>query len=83
MQTVVTFKGDKREIIIDFNLDKETGELNYNVNVNPPINPNDSFNLETHLADMFLGALIGPQESEDVESEDMEIEAEESEEEVE
>jgi hypothetical protein len=34
--------------------------------------------LETHLADMFLGALIGPQESEDVE-----IEAEESEEEVE
>lgn len=83
MQTVVTFKGDKREIVIDFNLDEETGELNYNVNVNPPINPGDSFNLETHLADTFLGALIGPQESEDMESEDMEIEAEESEEEVE
>lgn len=78
MQTVVTFKGDKREIVIDFNLDEETGELNYNVNVNPPINPDDSFNLETHLADTFLGALIGPQESED-----MEIEAEESEEESE
>jgi hypothetical protein len=78
MQTVVTFKGDKREIIIDFNLDEETGELNYNVNVNPPINPDDSFNLETHLADTFLGALIGPQESED-----MEVEAEESEEESE
>lgn len=78
MQTVVTFKGDKREIVIDFNLDEETGELNYNVNVNPPINPDDSFNLETHLADTFLGALIGPQESED-----MEMEVEESEEEVE
>jgi hypothetical protein len=78
MQTVVTFKGDKREIVIDFNLDEETGELNYNVNVNPPINPDDSFNLETHLADTFLGALIGPQESED-----MEVEAEESEEESE
>lgn len=79
MQTVVTFKGDKREIVIDFNLDEETGELNYNVNVNPPINPDDSFNLETHLADAFLGALIGPQESEDMEIE----ESEESEEEVE
>ena len=78
MQTVVTFKGDKREIVIDFNLDEETGELNYNVNVNPPINLDDSFNLETHLADTFLGALIGPQESED-----MEVEAEESEEESE
>jgi hypothetical protein len=78
MQTVVTFKGDKREIVIDFNLDEETGELNYNVNVNPPINPGDSFNLETHLADTFLGALIGSQESED-----MEVEAEESEEESE
>ena len=80
MQTVVTFKGDKREIVIDFNLDEETGELNYNVNVNPPINPDDSFNLETHLADTFLGALIGPQESEDMETEESE---EESEEEVE
>ena len=59
MQTVVTFKGDKREIVIDFNLDEETGELNYNVNVNPPINPGDSFNLETHLADTFLGARLG------------------------
>lgn len=78
MQTVVTFKGDKREIVIDFNLDEETGELNYNVNVNPPIKPDDSFNLETHLADAFLGALIGPQESKD-----MEVEAEESEEESE
>lgn len=82
MQTVVTFKGDKREIVIDFNLDEETGELNYNVNVNPPINPDDSFNLETHLADTFLGALIGPQESEDMEMEVEESE-EESEEEVE
>lgn len=82
MQTVVTFKGDKREIVIDFNLDEETGELNYNVNVNPPINPDDSFNLETHLADTFLGALIGPQESEDMEMETEESE-EESEEEVE
>lgn len=82
MQTVVTFKGDKREIVIDFNLDEETGELNYNVNVNPPISPDDSFNLETHLADAFLGALIGPQESEDMEMETEESE-EESEEEVE
>ena len=76
MQTVVTFKGDKREIVIDFNLDEETGELNYNVNVDPPINPNDSFNLETHLADTFLGTLIGSQESEDMETEESKEEVE-------
>lgn len=76
MQTVVTFKGDKREIVIDFNLDEETGELNYNVNINPPINPDDSFNLETHLADTFLGALINSQESEDMEIEESEEEVE-------
>lgn len=78
MQTVVTFKGDKREIVIDFILDEETGELKYNVDINPPINSDDPFNLETHLADTLLGALIGSQESED-----MEMETEESEEEVE
>lgn len=61
MQTVVTFKGDKREIIINFNLNVESGELDYNVNINPPIEKDSTFDLETHLADVLLGALLKPQ----------------------
>lgn len=60
MQTVVTFKGNSREIIINFKVDEETGELMYNINVDPPLMENGEFNLETHLADIFMGALLDP-----------------------
>jgi len=64
MQTKVTFKGEKREINMDFNL-LEDGSLDYNVNVDPEISPeDDATELETRLAFIFLNTLEGdtPQE---------------------
>ena len=64
MQTKVTFKGEKREINMDFNL-LEDGSLDYNVNVDPEISPeDDATELETRLAFIFLKTLEGdtPQE---------------------
>ena len=64
MQTKVTFKGEKREINMDFNLN-EDGTLDYNVTVEPEITPeDDATELETHLAFIFLKTLEGdtPQE---------------------
>lgn len=57
MQTKVTFKGEKREIDMDFNLN-EDGTLDYNVNVNPELTPeDDATELETRLAFIFLKTL--------------------------
>ena len=64
MQTKVTFKGEKREINMDFNLN-EDGTLDYNVTVEPEITPeDDATELETRLAFSFLKTLEGdtPQE---------------------
>ena len=64
MQTKVTFKGEKREINMDFNL-LEDGSLDYNVNVDPEISPeDDATELETRLAFICLNTLEGdtPQE---------------------
>lgn len=64
MQTKVTFKGEKREINMDFNL-LEDGTLDYNVTANPELTPeDDATELETRLAFIFLKTLEGdtPQE---------------------
>jgi hypothetical protein len=64
MQTKVTFKGEKREINMAFNLN-EDGTLDYNVTVNPELTPeDDAAELETRLAFIFLKTLEGdtPQE---------------------
>ena len=64
MQTKVTFKGEKREINMDFNLN-EDGTLDYNVTVEPELTPGeDTPELETRLAFIFLKTLEGdtPQE---------------------
>ena len=64
MQTKVTFKGEKKEINMDFNLN-EDGTLDYSVNVNPELTPeDDAMELETRLAFIFLKTLEGdtPQE---------------------
>ena len=57
MQTKVTFKGEKREISMDFNL-LEDGTLDYDVKVNPELTPeDDATELETRLAFIFLRTL--------------------------
>lgn len=64
MQTKVTFKGEKREINMDFNLN-EDGTLDYNIIVEPELTPeDDAVELETRLAFIFLKTLEGdtPQE---------------------
>ena len=64
MQTKVTFKGEKREINMDFNLN-EDGTLDYNVTVEPELtSEDDATELETRLAFIFLKTLEGdtPQE---------------------
>ena len=64
MQTKVTFKGEKREIDMSFE-PAEDGSLDYSVNVNPELTPeDDAMELETRLAFIFLKTLEGdtPQE---------------------
>ena len=64
MQTKVTFKGEKREIDMSFEL-AEDDLLDYSVNVNPELTPeDDAMELETRLAFIFLKTLEGdtPQE---------------------
>ena len=59
MQTKVTFKGEKREINMDFSLN-EDGTLDYNVTVDPDLTPeDDATELETRLAFIFLKTLEG------------------------
>lgn len=63
MQTAtVTFKGEKREINMNFNLNEE-GTLDYNVIVVPELTPeDDAMELETRLSYIFLKTLEGPGE---------------------
>ena len=64
MQTKVTFKGEVREITMDFNLN-EDNTLDYNITVDPELTPeDDATELETRLAFIFLKTLEGdtPQE---------------------
>lgn len=63
MQTAtVTFKGEKREINMTFNLTEE-GTLDYNVTINPELSPeDDAMELETRLSYIFLKTLEGPGE---------------------
>lgn len=76
-KTTVTFKGENREIAINFELNEETGDLNYNVTVDPPFENEDAINgggLVVYLANMFLGSLQTPAEfTEDYESPTMEV----------
>lgn len=64
-KVTATFKGENREIIVNFELNHETGDLNYQVQVTPPFEDENSINnggLEVYLANMFLGALQMPAE---------------------
>lgn len=64
-KTTVTFKGENREIVINFELAEETGDLNYQVQVTPPFEDEDAINnggLTIYLANMFLGSLQTPAE---------------------
>lgn len=66
METVkVTFKSENREIVIDFNLDKENGNLDYNTTIEPPFNDESEINdgsLVIYLANMFMQSLVPSQE---------------------
>ena len=63
MQTAtVTFKGEKRENNMTFDLTEE-GTLDYNVTINPELSPeDDAMELETRLSYIFLKTLEGPGE---------------------
>ena len=66
MEKVTTiFKGDNREITINFSHNQETGNLDYNVVVEPPFVSDEEIkngSLEVFLANTFLGALMTPSE---------------------
>ena len=64
-KVTVTFKGENREIVTNFELNTETGDLNYQVQVTPPFEDENSIangGLDVYLANMFLGALQMPAE---------------------
>lgn len=57
MQAKVTFKGNVREISIDFQVNKDNF-VEYKLNINPEIAPEDDVSeLETRLAYFFLNNL--------------------------
>lgn len=61
-KATVTFKGEKREINMTFEL-LEDGTLDYNVSVNPELAPeDDALELETRLSFIFLKTLEGTEE---------------------
>lgn len=61
-KATVTFKGEKREIDMTFEL-LEDGTLDYNVSVNPELAPeDDALELETRLSFIFLKTLEGTEE---------------------
>lgn len=61
-KTTVVFKGEKREISMNFEL-LEDGTLDYGVTVNPELTPeDDATELETRLAFIFLKILEGTEE---------------------
>lgn len=71
--TVVTFKGDDREIQINFLLNGETGDIQYNVMVDPPFETEEEITqggLTVFLANMLLNAMSLPTEDEIDEIED-------------
>ena len=58
-KATVTFKGEKREINMTFDLTEE-GALDYNVTVNPELaSEDDAMELETRLSYIFLKTLEG------------------------
>jgi hypothetical protein len=61
-KATVTFKGEKREIVMTFELNDE-GTLDYNVLLNPELSPeDDAMELETRLSYILLKTLEGPGE---------------------
>lgn len=61
-KTTVVFKGEKRDISMNFEL-LEDGTLDYGVTVNPELTPeDDATELETRLAFIFLKTLEGTEE---------------------
>lgn len=64
-KVTTTFKSENREIVVNFELNEETENLNYNVTVDPPFETEDDLNnggLVVYLANMFLGSLQTPTE---------------------
>ena len=64
-KVTTTFKGENREITVNFELNKETGDLNYQVQVTPPFADEADLQnggLEVYLANMFLSSLQVPAE---------------------
>lgn len=61
-KATVVFKGEKREISMNFEL-LEDGSLDYNVKVEPELTPeDDATEIETRLSYIFLKVLEGTEE---------------------
>lgn len=77
-KVTVTFKGENREITTNFELNTETGDLNYQVQVAPPFEDENAITnggLEVYLANMFLSSLQMPAE---LNYDDAEVETDEN-----
>lgn len=64
-KVTVTFKGENREIVANFELNQDTGNLDYQVMIDPPFETEDDINnggLTVYLANMFLASLQTPAE---------------------
>ena len=64
-KVTTTFKSENREIVVNFELNEETGNLDYTVTVDPPFATEDDLNtggLIVYLANSFLGGLQTPAE---------------------
>ena len=64
-KTKVTFVNDSRTITIDFEYNKENGNLDYNTVIEPPFDNPDDVNdgsLLVYLANTFMQSLVPSQE---------------------
>lgn len=64
-KTKVTFANDSRTITIDFEYNKENGNLDYNTIIEPPFDNPDDVNdgsLLVYLANTFMQSLVPSQE---------------------
>lgn len=64
-KTKVTFANDSRTITIDFEYNKENGNLDYNTVIEPPFDNPDDVNdgsLLVYLANTFMQSLVPSQE---------------------
>ena len=58
-RATVTFEGGKHQITIDFKHNKTTGMLDFRPTIYPPFKEGEDMDLNSFLADSFLGMING------------------------